>query len=138
VSTPRCRARRPCRRPRSSPARSSTGGSVGKVAGRDVRVIVRDDQYNPSRATSVCNQMIQQDQVFLLVGGGGADQIAACARTAAQQGVPYLSAGVDEGALRQLPNYFALSLSYPQQAPLIAQYIDKQAEALRRPRGDRP
>jgi branched-chain amino acid transport system substrate-binding protein len=98
---------------------------IGKVEGRDVKVIVRDDQYNPSRAQSVCNQLIQQDKVFILVGGGGADQIAACARTAAQQGVPYLSAGVDEGALRQLPNYFALSMSYPQQAPLIAQYIEK-------------
>jgi branched-chain amino acid transport system substrate-binding protein len=96
-----------------------------QVAGRSVRVIVRDDGYNPSRATSVCNQMIQQDKVFLLVGGGGADQIAACARTAAQQGVPYLSAGVDEGALRQLPNYFALSMSYVQQAPLLAEYINK-------------
>jgi branched-chain amino acid transport system substrate-binding protein len=93
------------------------------VAGRTVQVIVRDDTFNPSTATRVCNQMIQQDQVFILVGGGGADQIAACARTAAQQGVPYLSAGVDEGPLRQLPNYFALSMSYVQQAPLIAQYI---------------
>jgi hypothetical protein len=61
--------------------------------------------------------------VLLLVGGGGADQVAACARTAAQQGVPYLSAGVDEGVLRQLPNYFALSMSYVQQASLLADFI---------------
>jgi branched-chain amino acid transport system substrate-binding protein len=98
----------------------------GKVAGRDVRVFVKDDGYNPSRATSVCNAMIQQDEVFVLVGGGGADQIAACARTAAQQGVPYLSAGVDEGVLRQLPNYFATSMSYPQQAVLLADSIAKR------------
>lgn len=100
---------------------------VGEVAGRKVEVIVRDDQYNPSRATSVCNELIQREEVFLLVGGGGVDQITACARVAAQQRVPYLSAGVDEGVLRQLPNYFALSLSYVQQAPLVAQYVAKHA-----------
>jgi branched-chain amino acid transport system substrate-binding protein len=97
---------------------------VGPVDGRQVQVEVRDDQYNPSRATSVCNELIQRTQVFVLIGGGGADQIAACARTAAQQGVPYLSAGVDEGNLRSLRNYFAMSMSYPQQAPLVAQMID--------------
>lgn len=101
---------------------------VGDVFGRNVEVIVRDDQYNPSRATSVCNEMIQREEVFVLVGGGGADQIAACARVAAQQGVPYVSAGVDEGQLRQLPNYFAFSMSYVQQAPLVAQYIDRHAK----------
>jgi branched-chain amino acid transport system substrate-binding protein len=100
---------------------------VGKVDGRDVNIIFRDDQYNPSRATSVCNDLIQREQVFVLIGGGGADQIAACARTAAQQGVPYLSAGVDEGVLGQLPGYFALSMTYPQQATLLAQYIEKHA-----------
>jgi branched-chain amino acid transport system substrate-binding protein len=97
------------------------------VNGREVRLFFRDDQYNPSRATSVCNDLIQREQVFVVIGGGGADQIAACARTAAQQGVPYLSAGVDEGILGQLPSYFALSMTYVQQATLLAQYIDKHA-----------
>lgn len=100
---------------------------VGKVAGRTVEVTTVDDQYNPSRATQVCRQLIEQRKVFLLVGGGGADQIAACARTAAGAGVPYLSAGVDEGALRKLPNYFALSPSYVQQADLLVAYIRKHA-----------
>ena len=100
---------------------------VGKVAGRNVTVIVRNDEYNPSKATAVCNDLIQREKVFILVGGGGADQIAACARTAAQQGVPYLSAGVDEGVLRQLPNYFALSMSYVQQAKLLLQYVKANA-----------
>jgi ABC-type branched-subunit amino acid transport system substrate-binding protein len=88
-----------------------------------VEVIIRDDQYNPSRATSVCNELIQRQQVFLLAGVGGVDQVAACARTAAQQVVPYLSAGTVEGALRQLPNYFSVSMSYKQQATLVMSYV---------------
>lgn len=100
---------------------------VGLVAGRRVEVLTVDDQFNPSRATQVCRQLIEQHEVFLLIGGGGADQIAACARTAANAGVPYLSAGVDEGVLRRLPNYFALSMSYVQQAPLLVQWIRAHA-----------
>ncbi|MGH2601807.1 MAG: ABC transporter substrate-binding protein, partial [Dehalococcoidia bacterium] len=105
---------------------------VGKVNGRIVKVFVENDGYNPSQAKSVCDKLIQQDKVFILIGGGGADQIAACAQTAAQQGVPYLSAGVDEGILRQLPNYFAVSMSYVQQAPLLVQYINRFAKPSNR------
>lgn len=100
---------------------------IGKVHGRNVEVIIVDDQYNPSRATSVCNELIQKEKVYLLVGGGGTDQISACARVAAQQGVPYLSAGVDEGQLRKLNNYFALGMSYIQQAPLLIQWVKKNS-----------
>jgi ABC-type branched-subunit amino acid transport system substrate-binding protein len=100
-------------------------GVVGAVAGRKVEVVFRDDKYNPSTATQVCNEMIQKEKVFLLVGSGGTDQIAACARTAAAQGVPYLSAGVTENPLNRLKQYFAISKSYAQQAPLLVQWIAK-------------
>jgi ABC-type branched-subunit amino acid transport system substrate-binding protein len=66
--------------------------------------------------------MVEQDKVFLLIGGGGADQITACARYANSVGVPYLSAGVNEDGLLGIRAYFALSMSYSQQSPLIAQY----------------
>ena len=106
--------------------------SQNKVQGRSVKVFVKNDEYNPSRAATVCKELIEKDKVFILIGGGGADQIAACARTAAQYGVPYLSAGVDEGLLRQLPNYFALSQSYPQQVSLIMAYTKKHAAPTNR------
>jgi branched-chain amino acid transport system substrate-binding protein len=108
-------------------ARQQYWDANGPVHGRNVEVIIRDDQYNPSRATSVCNELIQRQQVFLLAGVGGVDQIAACARTAAQQGVPYLSAGTVEGALRQLPNYFSVSMSYKQQATLVMQWVQRNS-----------
>ena len=99
----------------------------GKVYGRDMRIIIKDDGYNPSRATSVCKELIEREKAFILGGAGGADQIAACARVAAAAGVPYLSPGVDEGVLRNLRNYFAFSMSYPQQAPLLVQWIAKNS-----------
>lgn len=98
-------------------------GRPVEIYGRRVRVIFQDDHYNPSYARTVCQQMTEQDNAFLLIGGAGTDQIQACAQFAAQQGIPYLSGGVTEIGLRGLPNYFALSKSYPQQAYMLADYI---------------
>jgi branched-chain amino acid transport system substrate-binding protein len=102
-----------------------------KIFGRSVKVIFKDDQYNPSHARLVCQEMAEQEHAFLLVGGGGTYQIQACAQYAASKGIPYLSAGVTEIGLSQLGNYFAVSMSYPQQAPLLAQYIKKNKKALK-------
>jgi branched-chain amino acid transport system substrate-binding protein len=94
---------------------------IGKsIAGRDVEVVFRDDQYNPSHAVAVCKEMVQKEHVFALVGIAGTDQIQACARYAASAGVPYLSAGVTQNGLTGLRNYFAMWMSYVQQGPLLA------------------
>lgn len=89
------------------------------IQGRDVQVVSRNDNYNPSQAVAVCREMVEEEKVFLLFGLAGTDQIAACARYAASAGVPYLSAGVTESGLTTLRNYFALWMSYKQQAPLL-------------------
>jgi len=100
-------------------------GSPVEIYGRKVQVVFQDDQYNPSHARAVCQQMAEEQQVFMLLGGGGTDQIQACAQYAASKGIPYLSAGVTEIGVSSLPNYFAFSMSYPDQAPLLSQYIKR-------------
>lgn len=98
----------------------------GPINGRKVRVEFFDDQFNPSRAVQVCRELVESKKVFLLVGGGGADQITACAKYANQVGVPYLSAGVNQTGLEALKTYFALSYTYSQQSPVIAQLVKKK------------
>jgi ABC-type branched-subunit amino acid transport system substrate-binding protein len=93
----------------------------GGVFGRNVEIVFRDDQFNPSRAVQVCREMVEQEKVFALIGAAGSEQITACARYAASGGVPYLSGGVNEDGLTGLPTYFAVSQTYAQQAPLLAQ-----------------
>jgi branched-chain amino acid transport system substrate-binding protein len=94
--------------------------------GRTVKVVFRDDEFNPQNAVRVCREMVEQDHAFLLVGGGGADQITACAQYANENGIPYLSAGVNEDGLSDLDTYFATSLTYAAQAPMIvAQLLDQ-------------
>ncbi|HVL82340.1 MAG TPA: ABC transporter substrate-binding protein, partial [Actinomycetota bacterium] len=104
---------------------------AGKIAGagnRSLKVVYRDDKFNPSSAVDACKDMVQREKVFLLIGGAGADQIEACAKYANTVGVPYLSPGVTEGGFRNLPNYFALSETYNQQNVQIGQLIKNQVQ----------
>ena len=62
----------------------------GGIFGRNVEVVFRDDQFNPSRAVQVFREMVEQEKVFVLMGAAGSEQITACARYANSMGVPYL------------------------------------------------
>ena len=95
----------------------------GGIFGRNVEIVFRDDQFNPSRAVQVCREMVEQEHVFILMGAAGSEQITACARYANSMGVPYLSAGVNEDGLTGLSSYFATSQTYVQQNPVLVSYI---------------
>jgi branched-chain amino acid transport system substrate-binding protein len=95
----------------------------GGIFGRNVEIVFRDDQFNPSRAVQVCREMVEQEKVFILMGAAGSEQITACARYANSMGVPYLSAGVNEDGLTGLRTYFATSQTYAQQHPALVSYI---------------
>ena len=97
-----------------------------RLFGRNVRVVFRDDEFNPQRAVQVCREMVEQEGAFLLVGGGGADQITACARYASENGIPYLSAGVNEEGLADLATYFTTTLTYAEQAPMLIAQLQEQ------------
>jgi ABC-type branched-subunit amino acid transport system substrate-binding protein len=94
-----------------------------RLFGRKVRVVFFDDKFNPNEAVRVCREMVEKEKAFLLVGGAGADQITACAKYADGIGVPYLSAGVNEEGLEGLDTYYALTLSYAEQTPLLIDLI---------------
>ena len=96
----------------------------GGIFGRNVRVIIKDDQFNPTRAVQVCREMVERDKVFLLMGIG-TDQTIACARYASQVGVPYFATGGSEAGFADLPTYFNVSMTFPQQAPMVARLVQR-------------
>lgn len=100
--------------------KSGPGGGPRTVAG-GFKVIAKavDDKYNAQDALRACNAAASE--AFLIMGGAGTDQIQACAQSQVLRrgNVPYLSSGVTEAGLGGLPNYFATSLTYKQQAPLV-------------------
>lgn len=99
----------------------------GGINGRKLRVLFEDDRLDPNTARQKCAKMAEQEKAFLLIGGGGSDQIDTCARYAAGKGIPYLSGGNHELRPRlgsiATPTYFALSMSYEQQIPLLINLI---------------
>jgi ABC-type branched-subunit amino acid transport system substrate-binding protein len=96
----------------------------GGIFGRNVRVIIKDDQFNPTRAVQVCREMVERDKVFLL-GGIGTDQTIACARYASQAGVPYFATGGSQAGFADLSTYFNVSMTFPQQAPMVARVVQR-------------
>lgn len=102
---------------------ASQGGVWGT---HKVKVVFEDDKFDPRTAVQVCKKMVEQDKAFILIGGGGADQITACANYAQSVGVPYLSAGVNEDGLAGVRAFFALSQTYAQQSSTITQMIAKK------------
>jgi branched-chain amino acid transport system substrate-binding protein len=97
-----------------------------RLFGRQVRVVFRDDEFNPQRAVQVCREMVEQEGAFMLIGGAGADQVTACAQYAAENDIPYLSAGVNETGLTDLDTYFATTLTYAEQASMIVAQLQSQ------------
>lgn len=91
--------------------------------GRRVEVVLKNDQYNPSTAVAVCKEMVEKDKVFMLSGAAGTDQIKACAQYAESVGVPYVGAGVTEIGLSAFRTYFASTMTYPGQGPLLADFM---------------
>ena len=84
-----------------------------------VKVVAVDDKYNAQDALRACNSAAKS--AFAIFGGAGTDQIQACAQSQVLRrgNVPYLSSGVTESGLGSLPNYFAGSMTYKQQSPLV-------------------
>jgi ABC-type branched-subunit amino acid transport system substrate-binding protein len=91
------------------------------IFGHKVVMQFMDDQYNPSVARQVCEQMSRTD--FLVLGGAGTDQIQSCATdpVLAASHTPYLSAGVTTNGLTSLFNYFAVTMTYAAQSPGVYQ-----------------
>lgn len=93
------------------------------IYGRNVRVILKNDQYNPSAAVAVCKEMINQNNVFMLTGFTGADQMQACARYAESVGAPYAGPGTQTQSLKLLDHYFSTSAPWPRQARLLSDFL---------------
>lgn len=102
-----------------------------KINGRRVRVILRNDNYNPGEAVNACKELVEEEKVFALVGLSGADQMQACARYAASVGVPYISPGSTE-RLMDSGQTFATSMTWPDGARLMADLMVTKLKARKR------
>jgi ABC-type branched-subunit amino acid transport system substrate-binding protein len=76
----------------------------GLLPGRRLELVVADDQYEPEAALVNTRALIEQDQVFALVGYVGTESIQRSLPLALQQGVPMVAPLSGAESLRQNPS----------------------------------
>ena len=99
----------------------------GGVHGREIKLIVKDDQFTPSITNTVVRELVEQDGVFAIVNGLGTATHLTVVDYLLGQGVPdmYMSTGaiewVKDPAAR--PNVFGAIPNYYATGMILAQYI---------------
>jgi len=86
----------------------------GGVHGRKLKLVSRDDGYEPDRAIAETRKLIEEDKVFALIGPVGTPTSAAAQPIATAAHVPFIGAFTGAGFLRnpKLDNVINLRASY--------------------------
>jgi ABC-type branched-subunit amino acid transport system substrate-binding protein len=86
----------------------------GGVNGRKLKLISRDDGYEPDRAIAATKKLIEEDKVFALIGPVGTPTSAAAQPIASAAHVPFIGPFTGAGFLRnpKLENVINLRASY--------------------------
>ena len=89
----------------------------GGIAGRRVDLVSRDDAYEPEAAVTNTRKLIEEDQVFALIGPVGTPTSRSATPVAAAAGVPYVAPFTGAGFLRDDDWYNIVNLraSYAQE-----------------------
>lgn len=102
---------------------------AGGINGRQIRLISRDDGYEPEKAIASTNQLIQEDKVFLLIGEVGTPTSKAVVPIAEKEGVPFFGPFTGAEFLRNpfKPLVVNVRGSYYQEMEGLAAYlVDKK------------
>lgn len=100
--------------------------AAGGINGRKIDYQVRDDTYNPATTTQVTNQLVQQDQIFAMLGGLGTPTHSAVVDFLNEEKVPDLF--VSSGALawdqpEKYPFTFGWQPNYEVEGKILGKYI---------------
>jgi ABC-type branched-subunit amino acid transport system substrate-binding protein len=101
--------------------------SQGGVYGRKIRFLVGDDHYNPADAVEVVRRLVEQDQVFAIVGGLGDPTQLAVIDYLEDEGVPdlFLGGGVVKFTEPVVKTRTAMTCDYETEVEAMADYIKK-------------
>ena len=99
----------------------------GGVHGRKLRLISRDDGYEPDKSIAATNQLIEQDKVFALIGPVGTPTSKATQPIATAAGVPFIGPFTGAGFLRnpKLANVINVRSSYGEETEAWVAHLTK-------------
>lgn len=99
----------------------------GGVNGRKIKLLIEDDQYSPPLTVEVVRRLVEQDEVFAILGGLGTATHMQVVDYLKDQGVPdfFVSTGALEWVKdpEERPNVFGILPNYIAEAMVMGQYI---------------
>jgi ABC-type branched-subunit amino acid transport system substrate-binding protein len=105
----------------------------GGINGRRIRLISKDDGYEPDRAIANARELIDQDKVFLLIGSVGTPTAKVILPICEERGVPLVAPFTGAGLLRAPFRKLVVNLraSYPEEMERLAQFLVDQKKLTR-------
>jgi branched-chain amino acid transport system substrate-binding protein len=102
----------------------------GGVNGRSIKLIAKDDEYNPQKAITLAEELVDSDKVFAIVGQLGTNVILATMDTFLEAGIPCVYQGGGSSKFTTAgPNYFPVQPNYLYEGKLFAKYAVEELEA---------
>lgn len=105
----------------------------GGIHGRKLKLISRDDGYDPSRAVEQTLKLIDDDKIFALIGVGGTPTALATAPIAAERHIPFIGPFSGSEALDtpQLANVVNIRAGYSAEAEAWVKHLTEDLHVKR-------
>jgi ABC-type branched-subunit amino acid transport system substrate-binding protein len=105
----------------------------GGVRGRKLKLISRDDGYDPDRSVAETNRLIEEDKVFALIGAVGTPTTTATVPIAKAKNVPFIGPFTGAEFLRSpdLRNVVNIRASYGAEAEAWIKYLTEERKVSR-------
>lgn len=104
--------------------------SNGGINGRKIRLVVKDDQYNPAKTKSATSELILRDKIFAMFGALGTPTHSAVISDLNRRGIPDVFVNTGSSNFdnpRRYPMTFPYFPSYVVEAKVMAEYMKNDA-----------
>jgi len=106
--------------------------AAGGINGRQIQLVIEDDQGEPGKAATVVGKLVNQDQVRALIGEVASSNSLAAAPTAQEAKVPMISPSSTNPKVTQIGDYiFRVCFIDPFQGEVMAKFAANTLKAKR-------
>ncbi|MBX6752129.1 MAG: ABC transporter substrate-binding protein [Micromonosporaceae bacterium] len=102
----------------------------GGVHGRQITLMSKDDAYNPANTQTVVRELVEQDEVFAIVGGLGTPTHSAVLDYLKDEQVPDLFVASGAGSWNQparYPGTFGFQTDYTTEGKIVGHYLAEES-----------
>jgi ABC-type branched-subunit amino acid transport system substrate-binding protein len=102
----------------------------GGVHGRKIAFLIKDDGYNPANTQTVVRELVEQDEVFAIVGGLGTPTHSAVLDYLKEEQVPDLFVASGAGSWNQparYPGTFGFQTDYTTEGKIVGHYLAEES-----------